>query len=239
MDVERRNRIVVRNLHLVKAIAAGIRKSLPNHVELNDLVQTGNLGLIDAAEKYDPDKMVTFSSYARHRIRGAILDGLRRLDCAPRGLRKQYKEMTATTDELAVSLNRAPSEAEVAEKMGIRLVQLRNLRSDLRRVSNSCQSPNNEAPTSLDPPCEVKAQPDSITECAQLRTALQEVVKTLPTRHRRIVMLYDYHDLPMAEIAKRFGLHESRVSQIRTAALRQMGRVLRARGIDSSRMFLT
>jgi RNA polymerase sigma factor for flagellar operon FliA len=154
-------------------------------------------------------------------------------------LRKQYKDMAATTDELAVSLNRAPSEAEVADKMGIRLVHLRKLMSDLRPVSNSRQSPNSEELVSLDPPCEVKAQPDSITERAELRTALQEAVRTLPRRHQRIVMLYHYHDLSIAKIAKRFGLHESRVSQIRRAALEQMGRTLRAKGITSSRLFLS
>jgi RNA polymerase sigma factor for flagellar operon FliA len=153
-------------------------------------------------------------------------------------MRKQYKHMVGTADELAVSLNRAPSEGELADKMGIRLIDLQKLMSDLRRVSNSRQSPNSEELISLDPRCEVKAQPDSITERAQLRTALQAAVRTLPKRHQRIVMLYDYHDLPMAKIAKRFGLHESRVSQIRTAALEQMGRTLRAKGINSSRLFL-
>src|SRR5579885_1670529 len=117
--IARRDRIVLEHLPLVKAIAIRVHENLPVHVDLDDLVHAGILGLFDAATKFDPEKQVAFSSYAKHRIKGAILDSLRQLDWASRDLRRRHKQLEAVTRDLASTLQRAPTEAEIAERLGV------------------------------------------------------------------------------------------------------------------------
>ena len=115
-----RDEIVLEHLSLVKAIAIRVHENLPVHVDLDDLIHAGVLGLFDAATKYDPDKKVVFQSYAKHRIKGAILDSLRQLDWASRDLRKRQKQLEAVTRDLTAQLGRAPTEMEIAEGAGVR-----------------------------------------------------------------------------------------------------------------------
>src|SRR5580658_10431521 len=112
--IARRDRIVLEHLPLVKAIAVRVHENLPVHVDLDDLVHAGVLGLFDAASKYNPDKKVVFQSYAKHRVKGAILDSLRQLDWASRDLRKRQKQLDSVTHDLMTRLGRMPTEAEVA-----------------------------------------------------------------------------------------------------------------------------
>ena len=114
----RRDRVVLEHVPLVKAIAVRVHENLPVHVDLDDLVHAGILGLFDAASKFNPDKQVVFSSYAKHRIKGAILDSLRQLDWASRDMRRRHKQVEAATRDLAAELQRNPTEAEVATKAG-------------------------------------------------------------------------------------------------------------------------
>src|SRR5215831_11725122 len=108
----KRDRVVMQNLSLVKAIAARVRENLPGHVELDDLVHAGILGLFDAAQKYNSGKCVAFATYAKHRIRGAILDSLRQQDWASRDLRRRYRQMESIVRELTTQLGCAPSDEE-------------------------------------------------------------------------------------------------------------------------------
>src|SRR5438552_7257716 len=117
--IAKRDRIVLEHLPLVKAIAVRVHENLPVHVDLDDLVHAGVLGLFDAASKFNPEKQVAFSSYAKHRIKGAILDSLRQLDWASRDMRRRHKQVEAATRELAAALQRNPTEAEVAKKLGM------------------------------------------------------------------------------------------------------------------------
>jgi RNA polymerase sigma factor FliA len=114
-----RDRVVLENLSLVRAIAIRVHESLPVHVDLDDLVHAGVLGLFDAASKYNPDKKVIFQSYAKHRVKGAILDSLRQLDWASRDLRKRQKQLDAVTHNLMTQLGRTPTEEEIAETLGL------------------------------------------------------------------------------------------------------------------------
>src|SRR5882672_7467819 len=116
---EQRDRIVLENLPLVKAIAIRVHENLPVHVDLDDLIHAGVMGLFDAVEKYDDAKNVLFHSYAKHRIKGAILDSLRQLDWASRDLRRRQKQVESVTRELSVKLGRNPNDAEVAEGLGV------------------------------------------------------------------------------------------------------------------------
>src|SRR5436190_15708456 len=110
---EVRDRIVLEHLPLVKAIAIRVHESLPVHVDLDDLIHAGVLGLFDAVAKYDASKNVAFQSYAKHRIKGAILDSLRQLDWASRDLRKRQKQVDSVTRDLSVKLGRVPNDVEV------------------------------------------------------------------------------------------------------------------------------
>src|SRR2546430_13819571 len=129
-----RDRIVLDHLSLVKAIAVRVHESLPVHVDLDDLVHAGVLGLIDAVGKFDASKKVAFQSYAKHRIKGAILDSLRQMDWASRDLRKRQKQVDAVTRDLSVKLGRNPQDGEVAQEMGVTLERWRRMQMELRTV---------------------------------------------------------------------------------------------------------
>ena len=124
---EQRDQIVLDHLPLVKAIAIRVHENLPVHVDLDDLIHAGVMGLFDAVEKYDGAKNVAFHSYAKHRIKGAILDSLRQLDWASRDLRRRQKQVEAATRDLAVNLGHTPHESEVAERMGVSLPRWRQI----------------------------------------------------------------------------------------------------------------
>ena len=236
----RRDRVVLEHLPLVKAIAVRVHENLPVHVDLDDLVHAGILGLFDAANKYNPDKQVVFSSYAKHRIKGAILDSLRQLDWASRDMRRRHKQVEAATRDLSSTLQRAPTEAEVAAKLGMDVDRWRTMMLDLRNVglvSASTRSNENEDLPAPDFPGKPEAQPDSICAREQLRGVLGDAMKTLPERYQKVVVLYYTNEMTMKEIGGVLGINESRVSQIHKSALEKMMVVLQANGIQSSQAF--
>lgn len=236
----RRDRVVLEHLPLVKAIAVRVHENLPVHVDLDDLVHAGILGLFDAASKYNPDKQVVFSSYAKHRIKGAILDSLRQLDWASRDMRRRHKQVEAATRDLAATLQRAPTEAEVAEKLGMDVERWRTMMLDLRNVgliSASTRPNENEDLPAPDFPSNPEMQPDSICAREQLRSVLGVAMKTLPERYQKVVLLYYTNEMTMKEIGGILGINESRVSQIHKSALEKMQVALQASGITSSQAF--
>jgi RNA polymerase sigma factor for flagellar operon FliA len=236
----RRDRVVLEHLPLVKAIAVRVHENLPVHVDLDDLVHAGILGLFDAAGKYNPEKQVAFSSYAKHRIKGAILDSLRQLDWASRDMRRRHKQVEAATRELAATLQRNPTEAEVAQKLGMDQERWRNMMLDLRNVgliSASTRANENEDLPAPDFPSKPETQPDSICAREQLRSVLGVAIKALPERYQKVVSLYYTGEMTMKEIGCILGINESRVSQIHKAALEKMQVVLESNGITSSQAF--
>jgi RNA polymerase sigma factor for flagellar operon FliA len=235
-----RDSLVLEHLPLVKAIAAGLRTTLPVHVDFDDLVHAGIMGLIDAANKFDSNKQVGFSSYAKHRIRGAILDSLRQLDWASRDMRRQHKQVETATRELATALQRNPTEAEVAQKLGISESLWRSLMLDLRNVglvSASTRGNESDDLPAPDFPCPPETHPDSIWAREQLRGVLGEVSKALPERYQKVLRLYYIKDLTMKEIGLELGCNESRISQIHRSALEKMAVAMREKGIDSIHAF--
>ena len=236
----RRDRVVLEHLPLVKAIAVRVHENLPVHVDLDDLVHAGILGLFDAASKYNPEKQVVFSSYAKHRIKGAILDSLRQLDWASRDMRRRHKQVEAATRDLAATLQRTPTEAEVAQKLGMDVDRWRTMMLDLRNVgliSASTRSSENEELPAPDFPAKVESQPDSICVREQLRSVLVDAMKKLPERYQKVVLLYYTNEMTMKEIGGVLGINESRVSQIHKSALEKMAVVLQSNGITSSQAF--
>lgn len=239
-SIEVRNAIVLEHLSLVKAIAVRIHETLPVHVDLDDLVNAGVLGLMDAAKKFNPDKMVVFSSYAKHRIRGAILDSLRQQDWASRDMRRQAKLAEAAIRDLTGELQRVPTEAEIAERLGIDVERLRHIRTEVHTgtpLSSSSRPQEQDESPVPELPGRPEAQPDSMFAQYQLRDKLMDAIKTLPVRYQKVVMLYYTSELTMKEIGKLLGINESRVSQIHKSALSKMSNALQARGIESPKAF--
>ena len=238
--LQRRDRVLMENLPLVKAIAVRVHESLPVHVELDDLVHAGILGLFDAATKFDPEKNVAFSSYAKHRIKGAILDSLRQLDWASRDMRRRHRMFEQATRELSGVLQRNPTEAEVAERMGLDVDRWRQMSLDLRSlglISASTRSSEQDDLPAPDFPCHPDAMPDSMCAREQMRAKLGEAMSVLPERYKKVVRLYYTNELTMKEIGGVLGINESRVSQIHKAALQKMACALQTAGITSSRSF--
>jgi RNA polymerase sigma factor FliA len=236
----RRDQIVLEHLPLVKAIAVRVHENLPVHVDLDDLVHAGVLGLFDAASKFNPDKQVAFSSYAKHRIKGAILDSLRQLDWASRDLRRRHKQVEAATRELSAELQRTPTEAEIAQKLGVDVERWRQMMVDLRSVgliSASSRTAEHDDLPAPDFPSKPETQPDNMCSREQMRSVLGVAMKTLPERYQKVVFLYYTNEMTMKEIGGILGINESRVSQIHKSALEKMQVVLQANGIDSVHAF--
>ncbi len=237
---ELRDRVVLEHLPLVKAIAVRVHENLPVHVEVDDLVHAGILGLFDAASKYDPEKQVAFSSYAKHRIKGAILDSLRQLDWASRDMRRRHKQVEAATRDLAVELKRNPTEEEVAKRLGMDVNRWRTMMLDLRNVgliSASTRGNEGDDLPAPDFPGKPETQPDSMCAHEQLRDVLGIAMKTLPERYQKVVVLYYTNEMTMKEIGGILGINESRVSQIHKSALEKMASALESAGIHSMEAF--
>jgi RNA polymerase sigma factor for flagellar operon FliA len=209
-------------------------------VDIDDLVHAGILGLFDAAKKFNPRKQVTFSSYAKHRIKGAILDSLRQLDWASRDLRRRHKQIEAATRDLATELQRNPTHAEVAERLGVGEERWRQMMMELRTVglvSASGRQQERDEPSTPDFPAKEGTQPDHMCAQEQMRGHLELALGTLPDRYRQVVQLYYSKEMTMREIGEMMGINESRVSQIHKSALHKMAIALQAAGIQSSTAF--
>jgi RNA polymerase sigma factor for flagellar operon FliA len=211
-DQELRNRLVIQHAPLVKYVVGRMRAGLPQSVDSNDLVSDGVVGLIDAIEKFEPDRGLQFQTYAIPRIRGAILDALRAGDWVPRGVRAKVREVERAQSKLEAALGRMPTEREIAAELGVTLAELRET---LSRAANT-------AVASLDeiggPGADYLAPAAPAVEDMDddMRAALAQVLRQLPERDQIIIALYYYEQLTLAEIGQVLGVTESRVSQLHT-----------------------
>ena len=238
--IARRDRLVIEHLPLAKAIAIRVSKSLPVYVDLDDLIHAGVLGLLDAATKFNPNKKVAFPSYAKHRIKGAIIDSLRQLDWASRELRRRHKQVEAVTRDLQATLQRTPTESEMALKLGVDLERWRQMMVDMRTVgliSASSRAPEHDDLPALEFPGKPETQPDNMCSNQQLRSVLGVAMRTLPERYQKVVFLYYTNEMTMREIGGILGINESRVSQLHKSALQKMQVVLQSNGIQSVQAF--
>ena len=236
LSKQQRDRIVLEHIPLVKAIAIRVHETLPVHVDLDDLIHAGVLGLFDAVLKYDGHKNVVFHAYAKHRIKGAILDSLREMDWASRELRRHQRDLESATRDLTGKLGRLPQEQELADEMGIELDRWRKAQVELRTISTISTSPNVDSDD--DRPIELEAtpefRPDRMCERQQLSTTLARAITKLPERYQKVVFLYYTNDMTMKEIGDMMGVNESRISQIHKVALKKMATVLEGEGISSA-----
>jgi RNA polymerase sigma factor for flagellar operon FliA len=223
MDAEARQRLLEEQLPQVRFIARRIHDRLPAHVALEDLVHAGILGLMDAIEKFDPGKHVQLQSYAKFRIRGAILDSLRELDWSPRDLRKKARRLEQVERDCRSQLGRAPTETELALGMGMELQEFQTFLGDLRGLDlGSLQGGVDETGGSEWSEVEVRdpgPDPFQIFAHGEARQKLLQALDELPARERQVLALYYYEELTMKEIGAVLGIGESRVSQVHSVAL--------------------
>jgi RNA polymerase sigma factor for flagellar operon FliA len=221
-----RDRLILTYAPLVKFVAGRLGASLPAHVDEQDLVSYGLLGLIGAIERFDPDREIKFETYAIARIKGAIIDELRSLDWVPRSVRTRAREIERAIVELERGLLRAPTDAEIAAKVGL---TERELEDSLAEIGRSSMAALDELWTpsgggdqiSLIDTIEDTTGPDPefSLEQTEMREALGEAIARLPEREKLVVTLYYYEELTLREIGEVLGVTESRVSQLHTKAV--------------------
>ncbi|MDR5726432.1 MAG: FliA/WhiG family RNA polymerase sigma factor [Terriglobia bacterium] len=230
MDAAEREQILIEHLPVVRYIARRIHEHLPAHVEIEDLVSAGMVGLMDAFNKFDASKNVQFRSYAQFRIRGAILDSLRTLDWSPRDLRRKGRAIEAAMHALTGRLGRTPVENEVAAEMHISLDQYQQLLTDLKGLEIGSLDVEHMEDSSEDELAYVPNSPEEgpLFRClkAEMGARLADAIAALPERERLVLTLYYYEEMTMKEIGLTLGVVESRVSQIHTSAVLHLRSIL-------------
>jgi RNA polymerase sigma factor FliA len=218
-----REELAVQLLPLVKRVALEIRERLPQHVDLEDLAGAGVLGLLDAVRKFDARKHVKVETYARHRIRGAILDSLREMDTASREMRKKNKSAEKTYRELQVKLGRPATDEEMAQALGVTLQRWHRTLQELNSVGVDWMRPNHvpEACILDESSLPAEGQEDPFDACYrnEQMEILRKGAELLPERERTVISLYYESELTMKQIGDRLGIDESRVSQLHSAAI--------------------
>jgi RNA polymerase sigma factor for flagellar operon FliA len=222
-DAER-ERVLMEQLPQVRYIARRIHERLPRHVPFEDLVHAGVVGLIDALNKFDQTKHVQFSSYAKFRIRGAILDSLRELDWSPRELRRKGRLVESVYSQLCGRLGRTPSENELARELGLELHELQALLAELDGLelgSLHVESPRDGREEDLAEHIAGDPEENPFLSClrSEMKGLLQQAISELPEKERQVLALYYYEELTMKEVGATLGVGESRVSQIHSLAM--------------------
>jgi len=230
-------KVLLEHLPIVRFLARRIHERLPQHVDIEDLVSAGVVGLMDAFAKFDPDKKVQFRSYAQFRIRGAILDSLRTLDWSPRELRRKGRAVEEAIRQVTARLGRAPGEGEVATEMGIGLDDYQLLLGDLKGLEVGTLHMERNEDSGEEELAYVPGRPeeDPLFRClrGELEGRLTDAIQNLPDRERLVMTLYYYEEMTMREIGLALGVVESRVSQVHASAvvhLRSALKDLAARG---------
>ncbi len=232
-----RDRLLLEHLSTVRSVAYRIHERLPEHVELDDLISAGVVGLIDAFNKFDHSKQVQFKSYAQFRIRGAILDSLRVLDWSPRELRRKGRAVQDAILALTRSLQRMPTEPEIARELNLDLNEYQLLLGKLKGLEiGSLNLEHND--DSGDEPLDCipgSEQDDPLLRCLQgeMRQRLVDAIEELPEKERMVLTLYYFEELTMKEIGLALGVVESRVSQIHSAAVQHLR--VRLQAVEKSR----
>jgi RNA polymerase sigma factor for flagellar operon FliA len=236
-----RDRLILMYAPIVKYVAGRLGSGLPAHVDEGDLVSYGLLGLISAIERYDPDRDVKFETYAIARIKGSILDELRALDWVPRSVRSRARQIERAMAELESKLSRAPSDEELAKKVGISVEELEDSLTDISRSSIAAldelwtiSGSGGDQVALIDTIEDTQGpEPQSAFAQTELREMVADAITGLPEREKLVITLYYYEDLTLREIGEVLGVTESRVSQLHTKAIlrlkaRLSGNVARA-----------
>jgi RNA polymerase sigma factor for flagellar operon FliA len=222
---------IANGLPFVESLARRVASSMPHSIELKDLVQDGMIGLIDAACRYDEARGIKFETFAERRVRGAMIDALRR-DAWPRGVRRQRRELEAAREQLRKELGSEPSMADLAARMGSDETRLSRTIVRIHTIESTSPLSAGEhvdgaqLPAALVPSEPVA--PDKQLEQAEVRDRIRAAIASLPPRERKVVGLYYYGDATMKQIGAEIGVNESRVSQLHARAIQRLKKALGA-----------
>jgi RNA polymerase sigma factor for flagellar operon FliA len=225
-----RDRIAA-GLPFVESLARRVASSMPHSIELNDLVQDGMLGLIDAACRFDEARGIKFETFAERRVRGAMIDALRK-DAWPRGVRRQRRELEAAREELRRELGAEPTLADLAARVGSDEARLGRtiLRINTIESTSPLSAGDNPVLSAL-PPVLVPSEPqppDRAFEETEVRDRIRAAIASLPPRERKVIGLYYYNEATMKQIGAAIGVNESRVSQLHARAILRLRKTLGA-----------
>jgi RNA polymerase sigma factor for flagellar operon FliA len=231
-----KEQIVLEHTPLIRYIVNRIAVRLPSHIDLDDLHNTGVIGLMDAIEKYDPEKNCKFKTYAEFRIKGAILDQLRSLDWVPRSVRQKSRRLERAYGEVEQRLGRSASDEEVADSLGLQIEKFHELLNQVRGVSlvnleelRGTGSDGERTGSYADIVEDVHSEnPFAALKLHQMKHLIADTIGSLPEKERLVVSLYYYEDLNMKEIGSILGITESRVCQIHTKAVLRLRSKLKA-----------
>jgi RNA polymerase sigma factor for flagellar operon FliA len=237
-DQRLRDRLVLTYAPLVKYVAGRLGSGLPAHVDEGDLVSYGLLGLMGAIERYDPERDVKFETYAIARIKGQIIDELRAMDWVPRSVRSRARDIERAIAELESKFGRAPTDEEIAGKLGISEDELEESLTEIARSSIAALdelwtvSGSGGDQVALIDTIEDESAPDPQGSLSrtELREAIADSIARLPEREKLVVTLYYYEELTLREIGEVLGVTESRVSQLHTKAILRLRAHLSAAG---------
>ena len=220
---ELKQQLILKYAHMVKLVAGRLSIYVGQHVEYDDLISYGIFGLIDAIDKFNIDKGVKFETYASLRIRGSIIDNIRKMDWVPRTLRQKNKEYEQICSSLEVELGREPTEVEIAEKLNLTLAQVRELvrkSTVLSLVSlDDYLEQNYESTFGIGASDDT---PEGYFNKRELHRMLIDTIDKLSDKEQTVVSLYYFEDLTLKEISGIMGISESRVSQIHSRAILRM-----------------
>ncbi|NLK20787.1 MAG: FliA/WhiG family RNA polymerase sigma factor [Epulopiscium sp.] len=220
-----KEKLIIEYAPLVKYVAGRLNVYLGQNVEYEDLISYGVFGLIDAIDKFDLKKGVKFETYASLRIRGAILDNIRKLDWVPRTLRQKNKQIEKAYAELETELGRSATDEEMAVKMGITVEELREMLKQVNLLSlisleEYVEQNNEPSMGSVKQPG--NEQPEAYLEKQELKRILKESIEKLPEREQRVLILYYFEELTLKEISSIMGVSESRISQLHTKGIMRL-----------------
>jgi RNA polymerase sigma factor for flagellar operon FliA len=212
--------LVMAHLGLVKRVALHLKARIPAFMELDELVQVGMIGLLEASRAFDPSKGVEFENFAHSRVRGAMLDEVRRLSFLPRSAVAFNKEHNETVHTLAAELGRTPTQAEIADHMGKDIEDFHKERGKAKRFETYSMEVVTEEVMSIAD--DETQQPDVIVEEAEFMDAVTDAISDLPEREQLVMQLYYVEELNLKEIGEVLGVSESRISQILSAVVKKL-----------------
>lgn len=222
---EIREKLIIEYAPLVKLVAGRLSMYLGYNVEYDDLVSYGIFGLIDAIDKFDSMKAVKFETYASLRIRGAILDQIRKMDWIPRTIRQKQKKIDAAIKDIESATGRAATDEEIAKSLGISDDDYLTWQSQMKITG--VVSLNEFMESGSEIPAEQTGQhrfesPEEVIEKDELKKVLQQALELLTEKEKKVILLYYYEDLTLKEISNVLEVSESRISQLHTRALQKM-----------------
>ncbi len=225
--------LVLAHLGLVKRVALHLKARIPAFMELDELIQVGMIGLLEASRAFDPVKGVEFENFAHSRVRGAMLDEVRRLSFLPRSAVAFNKSHNESIHTLAAELGRTPTQSEIADYMGKDLEDFHKERGKAKRFETYSMEVVTEEVMSIAD--DSSQQPDVIVEEAQFMDAVTDAIAELPEREQLVMQLYYVEEFNLKEIGETLGVSESRVSQILSSVVKQLRGTLTVDGGESDK----